>query len=51
MKKIEAVIRKAKFDEVIEALHEIEVNFFCYWVIMNFQRLIHLQYTLLKKNR
>ena len=20
-----------KFDEVIEALHEIEVNFFCYW--------------------
>ena len=31
MKKIEAVIRKAKFDEVIEALHEIEVNFFCYW--------------------
>ncbi len=31
MKKIEAVIRKAKFDEVIEALHKIEVNFFCYW--------------------
>ena len=31
MKKIEAIIRKAKFDEVVKALHEIEVNFFCYW--------------------
>jgi nitrogen regulatory protein P-II 1 len=31
MKKIEAIIRKAKFDEVVQALHEIEVNFFCYW--------------------
>lgn len=31
MKKIEAIIRKAKFDEVLEALHQIEVNFFCYW--------------------
>ena len=31
MKKIEAIIRKAKFDEVVEALHNIEVNFFCYW--------------------
>lgn len=27
MKKIEAVIRKSKFDEVKEALHKIEVNF------------------------
>lgn len=31
MKKIEAIIRKAKFVEVKEALHEIEVNFFSYW--------------------
>ena len=31
MKKLEAIIRKAKFDEVVKALHEIEVNFFCYW--------------------
>ncbi|ADV47728.1 P-II family nitrogen regulator [Cellulophaga sp. E16_2] len=31
MKKIEAIIRKSKFDEVKKALHEIEVNFFSYW--------------------
>jgi nitrogen regulatory protein P-II 1 len=31
MKKIEAVIRKSKFDEVKKALHKIEVNFFTYW--------------------
>ncbi|MGB7394593.1 MAG: P-II family nitrogen regulator [Pricia sp.] len=31
MKQIEAVIRKSKFDEVKEALHRIEVNFFTYW--------------------
>jgi nitrogen regulatory protein P-II 1 len=31
MKKIEAVIRKSKFDEVKKALHDIEVNFFSYW--------------------
>jgi len=31
MKKIEAIIRKSKFDEVKDALHEIEVNFFSYW--------------------
>ena len=31
MKKIEAIIRKSKFNEVKEALHEIEVNFFSYW--------------------
>jgi len=31
MKKIEAVIRKSKFDEVKEALHQVEVNFFSYW--------------------
>ncbi|MFD0761235.1 P-II family nitrogen regulator [Lutibacter aestuarii] len=31
MKKIEAIIRKSKFDEVKEALHQIEINFFSYW--------------------
>ena len=31
MKKIETIIRKSKFDEVKEALHLIEVNFFSYW--------------------
>ena len=31
MKKIEAIIRKSKFNEVKEALHAIEVNFFSYW--------------------
>tara|TARA_B100000941_G_C28326652_1_gene459419 strand:- start:20 stop:358 length:339 start_codon:yes stop_codon:yes gene_type:complete len=31
MKKIEAIIRKSKFDNVKEALHGVEVNFFSYW--------------------
>ena len=31
MKKVEAIIRKSKFREVKEALHEVEVNFFSYW--------------------
>ena len=31
MKKIEAVIRKSKFDDVKKALHDIGVNFFSYW--------------------
>ena len=31
MKKIEAIIRKSKFDEVRDALHKIEVNFLTYW--------------------
>ncbi|WZL87905.1 P-II family nitrogen regulator [Salinimicrobium sp. 3283s] len=31
MKKIEAIIRKSKFDDVKKALHEIGVNFFSYW--------------------
>ena len=30
MKKIEAIIRKSKFDQVKEALHNVEVNF-SYW--------------------
>ncbi len=31
MKKIEAIIRKSKFEEVRDALHQVEVNFFSYW--------------------
>ena len=31
MKKIEAIIRKSKFDDVKEALQNVEVNFFSYW--------------------
>ncbi|NIJ46096.1 nitrogen regulatory protein P-II 1 [Wenyingzhuangia heitensis] len=31
MKKIEAIIRKSKFSEVKEALHDVGVNFFSYW--------------------
>ena len=31
MKKIEPIIRKSKFEEVREALHSVEVNFFSYW--------------------
>ncbi len=31
MKKVEAIIRKSKFSEVRDALHQVEVNFFSYW--------------------
>lgn len=31
MKKIEAIIRKSKFDQVKKDLHDIGVNFFTYW--------------------
>ena len=31
MKKIEAIIRKSKFTEVKQALHNVDVNFFSYW--------------------
>ena len=31
MKKIEAIIRKSRFDDVKKALHGVEVNFFSYW--------------------
>ena len=31
MKKIEAIIRKIKFDEVKEALHEVGIEFFSFW--------------------
>ena len=33
MKKIEAIIRKSKFDEVREALHESDIQWFSYWDI------------------
>lgn len=31
MKKVEAIIRKSKYREVKEALHNVGVNFFSYW--------------------
>ena len=31
MKKVEAIIRKSKFSEVKNALHDVGVNFFTYW--------------------
>jgi nitrogen regulatory protein P-II 1 len=31
MKKIEAIIRKAKFEEVKKALHDADIDFFTYW--------------------
>lgn len=31
MKKIEAIIRKTKFDEVKETLHQVGIDFFTYW--------------------
>jgi nitrogen regulatory protein P-II 1 len=31
MKKIEAIIRKTKFEEVKAALHEVEIDFFSFW--------------------
>lgn len=31
MKKIEAIIRKTKFDEVVEALHKAGIEFFSFW--------------------
>lgn len=33
MKKIEAIIRKSKFDEVKNALKEIGIDFFSYWEV------------------
>lgn len=33
MKKVEAVIRSSKFEQVKQALHEIEVNFFIYYPV------------------
>jgi len=31
MKKIEAIIRKSKYSEVRNALHDVGINFFSYW--------------------
>ena len=31
MKKIEAIIRKSNFEDIRDALHAVEVNFFSYW--------------------
>ena len=31
MKKIDAINRKSKFEDVKEALHNVKVNFFSYW--------------------
>jgi nitrogen regulatory protein P-II 1 len=31
MKKIEAIVRKSKYSDVKEALHNVGVNFFSYW--------------------
>ncbi|PIR14463.1 MAG: transcriptional regulator, partial [Flavobacteriales bacterium CG11_big_fil_rev_8_21_14_0_20_35_7] len=31
MKKIEAIIRRSQFDEVLAALHEAGIDFFTYW--------------------
>lgn len=31
MKKVEAIIRKSQFDDVRQALHEAEIDFFTYW--------------------
>ena len=31
MKKIEAIIRRSKYREVKEALHDVGINFFTYW--------------------
>ena len=31
MKKVEAIIRKSQFDEVRQALHEADIDFFTYW--------------------
>ncbi len=33
MKKVEAIIRKTKFDEVKEALHEVGIEFITFWEV------------------
>lgn len=38
MKKIEAVIRKTRFDEVAEALKEVGIDFFSYWEVRGIGR-------------
>lgn len=31
MKKVEAIIRRSKFEEVKKALHEVDIDFFTFW--------------------
>jgi len=31
MKKVEAIIRKSKFEDVKNALHDVDIQFFTYW--------------------
>ncbi|MFW5758713.1 MAG: P-II family nitrogen regulator [Bacteroidota bacterium] len=38
MKKIEAIIRKSKFDEVKEALHASGIDFFSFWEVTGIGR-------------
>jgi nitrogen regulatory protein P-II 1 len=33
LKKIEAIIRKTKYEEIKQALHEIGIDFFSYWEV------------------
>jgi len=33
MKKIEAIIRKTKFEDVKQALHEVDIDFLSYWEV------------------
>ena len=42
MKKIEAIIRKSKFDDVKEALYNVEVNFFSYWDVTGVGKLVSM---------
>ena len=41
MKEIEAIIRTAKFEEVKQALHKIDIDFFSYWEITGIGNEIH----------
>lgn len=38
MKKIEAIIRKSKFEEVKESLHEVGIDWFSYWEVTGMGR-------------
>jgi len=41
MKQIEAIIRTSKFDEVKQALHEIDIDFFSFWEATGIGNEIH----------
>ena len=36
MKKIEAIIRRSQFEEVLEALHEVGIDFLTYWDVTSY---------------